>query len=135
MAKLRLNCILSVLIRILYVDNRIVLIAVALILETSAVASDMVDLRDPTIPLAGSAYSQNTSPQAENSAEGFRLQAVLMSGGVRYAVLDGQSFRVGQEYRGYIIRSVTRDSVVLATPDGSVRKTLWLFSNRVKNND
>ena len=50
-------------------------------------------------------------------------------------MLDGQSFRVGQEYRGYIIRSVTRDSVVLATPDGRVRKTLWLFSNRVKNND
>lgn len=135
MAKLRLNCILSALIRILYVDNRIVLIAVALILETTAVASDIVDLRDPTIPLAGSAYSQNASHQAENSAEGFRLQAVLMSGGVRYAVLDGQSFRAGQEYRGYIIRSVTRDSVVLATPDGRVHKTLWLFSNRIKNND
>jgi MSHA biogenesis protein MshK len=68
-------------------------------------------LPDPTRPPAALNARAAASGTAEPS--GPQLQSVLVSQGRRLAVIDGETYRVGQKVNGALLAAVGDDQVVL----------------------
>ncbi len=86
-------------------------------------------LRDPTRPLAATVRSSATpaaNPQPAAPVAMPELQLVLVGGGRRYAVIDGELLAEGESVRGLILLLIGNDAVVLKTPNGP--RTLPLSS-------
>lgn len=82
-------------------------------------------LQDPTAPLAGT--SRGAGPA---KAAGLpRLQSIILGNGPALAVLNGRSYRVGQQIDGYRLVSISADSVVLE--EGGKRQALTLFGSKI----
>ncbi|EOD55202.1 MSHA biogenesis protein MshK [Aeromonas molluscorum 848] len=79
-------------------------------------------LRDPTQPLDGLTGSAK-APQAAGLP---RLQSIMLGNGPARAVLDGQSYRVGDQVNGYRLAGIDADAVLL--DKGGKRLRLALFS-------
>ena len=83
-------------------------------------------LQDPTAPLAGS--STGASP---TKAAGLpRLQSIILGNGPALAVLNGQSYRIGQRVDGYQLVAIRADAVVLEK--AGKRQTLTLFGSKIR---
>lgn len=87
-------------------------------------------LRDPTEPppalrpaQAAGGAGQAGLPSA--APAGPRLQSVLLSPKRQLAVIDGQTLRVGQKYRGAVLASIKPTEVVLVR--GTAREILKLY--------
>lgn len=86
-------------------------------------------LRDPTEPppamrpAEGGAGDRAGAP-AELPA-GPRLQSVLLSSKRQLAVIDGQTVRVGEKFRGAVVASIKPTEVVLVR--GAAREILKLY--------
>lgn len=83
-------------------------------------------LQDPTAPLAGSGAAASPSKDAGLP----RLQSVILGSGPALAVLDGQSYRVGQQVNGFRLVGISADSVVLEK--AGKRQTLTLFGSKIR---
>lgn len=86
-------------------------------------------LRDPTRPLAATVRTSATpaaSPQPAAPVAVPELQLVLVGGGRRYAVIDGELLAEGESIRGLTLLQIVNDAVVLKTPNGP--RTLPLSS-------
>ena len=82
-------------------------------------------LQDPTTPLDGGAQAQGGQ-----SSQLPRLQALLL-GPVRHkAVLDGQSYSVGDQVGAYRLQSIQVNGVILER-DGQQHR-IPLYSSKVK---
>ena len=84
-------------------------------------------LEDPTRPPASlmQAASGSAVPAAPSAP---RLQSVLIArhdGGRHVAVIDGQTVRMGEQFKGAVLTSMTETEVVLQR--GSERQVLKLF--------
>lgn len=84
-------------------------------------------LRDPTEPPAAlrpaAAAEGATAPAPVESSP--QLQSVLISHKRRIAVIDGETVRVGQRYRGAVVASIAPTQVVLRR--GGAREVLRLY--------
>ncbi len=83
-------------------------------------------LQDPTAPLAGSGAVASPSKGAGLP----RLQSVILGNGPALAVLDGQSYRVGQRIDGFLLVGISADAVVLEK--AGKRQTLTLFGSKIR---
>jgi len=83
-------------------------------------------LQDPTMPLAGSGSAASVAKEAGLP----RLQSVILGSGPALAVLDGQSYRVGQQVNGFRLVGISADSVVLEK--AGKRQTLTLFGSKIR---
>ncbi|MCV3288639.1 MSHA biogenesis protein MshK [Aeromonas media] len=83
-------------------------------------------LQDPTAPLAGSGAAANPSKDAGLP----RLQSVILGNGPALAVLNGQSYRVGQRIDGFLLVGISADAVVLEK--AGKRQTLTLFGSKIR---
>lgn len=86
-------------------------------------------LRDPTRPLAAPVRATTAPAAAPRPAEPVavpELQLVLVGGGRRYAVIDGELLAEGEAIRGLTLLQIGNDAVVLKTPNGP--RTLPLSS-------
>lgn len=86
-------------------------------------------LRDPTRPLAATVRATATpaaTPQPAAPVVVPELQLVLVGGGRRYAVIDGELLAEGEAIRGLTLLQIVNDAVVLKTPNGP--RTLPLSS-------
>lgn len=85
-------------------------------------------LSDPTRPPAILAPAQAGAALSGSAPSGPQLQSVLISkrpGGRHVAVIDGQTVRLGQEFMGAVLTSMTENEVVLV--NGRERQVLRLF--------
>lgn len=97
---------------------RVIAVALA-VLAPGAFAQGLPDPTRPPATLynaAGSGGSARSGPQ---------LQSVLVSQGRRVAVIDGETYRVGDSYQGKRLVSVSDSEVVLA--QGRQRQVLKLY--------
>ncbi len=83
-------------------------------------------LQDPTTPLAGSVPAASATRDAGLP----RLQSVILGNGPALAVLNGQSYRVGQQVNGFRLVGISADSVVLEK--AGKRQTLTLFGSKIR---
>lgn len=83
-------------------------------------------LQDPTAPLAGSSAAASPSKGAGLP----RLQSVILGNGPALAVLNGQSYRVGQRIDGFLLVGISADAVVLEK--AGKRQTLTLFGSKIR---
>ncbi|MBP4034612.1 MSHA biogenesis protein MshK [Aeromonas sp. PrichA-15] len=83
-------------------------------------------LQDPTLPLVGSGSAASVAKEAGLP----RLQSVILGSGPALAVLDGQSYRVGQQVNGFRLVGISADSVVLEK--AGKRQTLTLFGSKIR---
>jgi MSHA biogenesis protein MshK len=79
-------------------------------------------LRDPTQPLDG--LAGNASPVQGAGLP--RLQSIMLGNGPARAVLDGQSYRIGDRVNGYRLVGIDADAVHL--DKGGKRLRLALFA-------
>lgn len=79
-------------------------------------------LPDPTRPPA---TLYNAPGSGGSAGAGPQLQSVLVSQGRRVAVIDGETYRVGDSYQGKRLVSVSDTEVVLA--QGKQRQVLKLY--------
>lgn len=84
-------------------------------------------LQDPTAPLAGMSEGAGASSPTAGLP---RLQSIILGNGPALAVLDGQSYRVGQQIGGYRLVAISADSVVLEK--GGKRQALTLFGSKIR---
>ncbi len=110
----------------LFATRLAVLPLLALALHTQAQG-----LSDPTRPppsiLAGRAVLSGQGPVAATPT-GPQLQSVLIArhpGGRHLAVIDGQTVKLGDTFRGAVVSRMTESEVVLVT--GNSRQVLKLF--------
>jgi MSHA biogenesis protein MshK len=90
-----------------------------------AVQARAQGLVDPTRP-PPEAMQQGGAPVAEASDAAPRLQSVLIGEhGRAVAVIDGQTVRRGQKYKGAVLVEVGKNKVVLQR--GAVRQVLTLY--------
>lgn len=87
-------------------------------------------LRDPTEPPPAMRPRVDAASAAEPGAapevlSGPRLQSVLLSSKRQLAVIDGQTVRVGQKYRGAVVAAIKPTEVVLVR--GTAREILKLY--------
>ncbi len=77
-------------------------------------------LRDPTRPLAVRTQRTAVSTATASAAPVVppALQMVLVGGGRRIAVIDGELLNIGDEIRGLKLLQIHDESVVLNTPQG-----------------
>jgi MSHA biogenesis protein MshK len=83
-------------------------------------------LLDPTAPLAG----MSTGATPDKGAGLPRLQSIILGNGPALAVLNGQSYRVGQLIEGYRLLSISADAVVLEK--AGKRQALTLFGSKIR---
>lgn len=82
-------------------------------------------LRDPTQPLEAPA-GQGEASQARGLP---RLQSIMLGNGPARAVLDGQSYRIGDSVNGYRLVGIDADAVLL--DKGGKRLRLALFAGGI----
>ena len=82
-------------------------------------------LPDPTRPPATLYNAPGASGTAKAGPQLPQLQSVLVSQGRRVAVIDGETYRVGDSYQGKRLVSVSATEVVLA--QGKRRQVLKLY--------
>ena len=92
------------------------LLAALLWVAASAGAASAQALRDPTLPPAQ--LTSAGAGDAATPAEAARpvLQSVLIGhlpGGRRVAVIDGQTVRIGEKFKGAVLASVSDNQAVL----------------------
>ena len=97
-----------------------------LMLPCSLAQAAVETLQDPTQPLTGSVQGQ-VAQHVETLPS---LQGLLLGRGPRQAILDGESYRVGQLVAGYRVADIRPDGVVLER--NGQRHTLPLYSSKVK---
>ena len=85
-------------------------------------------LQDPTEPLDG--MNSQAGATASQSAGLPTLQSVMLGNGPALAVLNGKSYRVGQQVEGYRLVAISADAVVLEK--GGKRQSLTLFASKVR---
>lgn len=85
-------------------------------------------LQDPTAPLAGMSASKGANPSATAGVP--RLQSIIIGNGPALAVINGQSYRVGQRIEGYQLVAISADAVVLEK--GGKRQSLTLFGSKIR---
>lgn len=103
------------------------LLAVLLSVAASTGAASAQALRDPTMPPAGLAPA-GAGPAASLDPALPVLQSVLIGrqpGGRRLAVIDGQTVRVGEKFKGAVLASVSDNQAVLLR--GSNKLVLRLY--------
>lgn len=71
-------------------------------------------LPDPTRPAVG----WNNATQAEAAPSGPQLQAIRSQGGVRSALIDGQSVRIGSKVADAVVTRIDEDRLWLRGPGG-----------------
>lgn len=59
-----------------------------------------------------------------------KLQSVVLGNGPALAVLNGKSYRVGQQVEGYRLVAISADAVVLEK--GGKRQSLTLFASKIR---
>ena len=104
-------------------SRRFAFLALAVALLSCGVQAQ--DLPDPTRPPA--VLTAPSGPDAAVAA-GPQLQSVLIApheGGRRIAVIDGQTLRLGDKYKGALLASMSDTEVVLV--QGKQRQVLKLF--------
>ncbi|RSZ60137.1 hypothetical protein HF313_15435 [Massilia atriviolacea] len=85
-------------------------------------------LKDPTRPPAR-LYTPPAESDAAPASKEPQLQSVLIArhaGGRHVAVIDGQTVRLGEQFRGARVAAMTQNEVVLV--DGKQRRVLRLFA-------
>lgn len=85
-------------------------------------------LQDPTAPLAEVAIGSGVSGQ--HSAGLPKLQSIVLGNGPALAVLNGRSYRVGQQVDGYTLVAISADAVVLEK--AGKRHTVTLFASKIR---
>jgi len=85
-------------------------------------------LQDPTAPLSGATSGARATGQREAGLP--RLQSIMLGNGPALAVLNGSSYRVGQQVDGYRVVAIGADAVVLEK--GGKRQSLTLFASKVR---
>ena len=85
-------------------------------------------LQDPTEPLDG--MNSRAGVSASQSAGLPTLQSVMLGNGPALAVLNGKSYRVGQQFDGYMLRAIKADAVVLEK--AGKRHTVLLFASKIR---
>jgi MSHA biogenesis protein MshK len=106
------------------VNARLLLCLATLALHGAAPAQA---LNDPTRPPA-SLYTPAVDPDAAPASKEPQLQSVLIArhaGGRHVAVIDGQTVRLGEQFRGARVARMTQHEVVLV--NGKERRVLRLF--------
>ena len=107
------------------VKRRLAVWCGAAVLFACVAAAQAQSLNDPTRPPA-SLLSPQTVPAANNAPQ---LQSVLIArhpGGRHVAVIDGQTLRLGDSYRGAVLERVSENEVVLRK--GAQRQVLKLYA-------
>lgn len=84
-------------------------------------------LQDPTAPLAGTSMATGSGSKTAGLP---RLQSIILGNGPALAVLNGQSYRIGQRIDGYQLVAISTDSVVLEK--GGKRQSLTLFGSKIR---
>ena len=97
-----------------------------LMLPCSLAQAAVGALQDPTQPLTGAVQGQ----VAQHVGRLPSLQGLLLGRGPRQAILDGESYRLGQIVAGYRVADIRPDGVVLER--NGQRHTLPLYSSKVK---
>ena len=103
------------------------MIAAAAAALVSAAASAQ-PLQDPTRPPASLLAARKGAPIAPVAIEGPRLQSILIAptaGGRHVAVIDGQTVRPGENFKGARVEHMTATEVVLSK--NGRRQILKLF--------
>lgn len=85
-------------------------------------------LQDPTAPLVE--MSQGSSTTGESRAGLPKLQSVVLGNGPALAVLNGKSYRVGQQVDGYTLVAIHSDTVVLEK--AGKRHAVSLFASKIR---
>ena len=93
-----------------------------------AQAGQVEVLQDPTAPLSGT--TSGASATGQNSAGLPKLQSIMLGNGPALAVLNGSSYRVGQQVEGYRVVAISADAVVLEK--GGKRQSLTLFASKIR---
>ncbi|NHZ80350.1 hypothetical protein F2P44_13865 [Massilia sp. CCM 8695] len=108
---------------------RLLLCAAALALQTlAAVAQPLADPTRPPPRYYAPAGDPATVPAAAQAQALPQLQSVLIArhpGGRHVAVIDGQTVRLGDQFKGARVAQMTQTEVVLV--DGKSRRVLRLY--------
>ncbi len=84
-------------------------------------------LQDPTAPLAGTGMATGPGSKVAGLP---KLQSIILGNGPALAVLNGQSYRIGQRVDGYQLVAISADSVVLEK--AGKRQSLTLFGSKIR---
>mgnify|MGYP006316711319 CR=1 FL=1 len=90
-------------------------------------------LQDPTRPPASLMASTKGAAAAPVLMEGPRLQSILIAptaGGRHVAIIDGQTVRPGENFKGWRVEHMTQAEVVLSK--GGKKQVLKLFPQPVQ---
>lgn len=104
--------------------SRILLVAAGTLLASAAVAQV---LKDPTRPPASLLGAAKGAPGTA-APQGPHLQSILIArtpGGRHVAVIDGETVRLGDSFRGARVERMTQTEVVLSK--GGKKQVLKLF--------
>ena len=93
-----------------------------------AQAGQVEVLQDPTAPLSGT--TSGASATGQNSAGLPKLQSIMLGNGPALAVLNGKSYRVGQQVDGYKLVAINADAVVLE--QAGTRHSVALFASKIR---
>ena len=107
------------------VSARLLLCAVAAAAHLGAAAQALQDPTRPPARLYTPAADAWAAPQSKEP----QLQSVLIArhpGGRHVAVIDGQTVRLGEQFRGARVTQMTQNEVVLV--NGRERRVLRLFA-------
>ncbi|WP_033135035.1 SctD/MshK family protein [Aeromonas finlandensis] len=85
-------------------------------------------LQDPTAPLAGVVTGSSVTSQSGSGLP--KLQSIMLGNGPALAVLNGKSYRVGQQVDGYTLLSINADAVVLEK--AGKRHAVTLFASKIR---
>ena len=95
--------------------------------------SSTLGLQDPTKPLTQPTVVQAESGEvATPSVASFHLQAIF-SGGHDSAIIDGQSYRVGDKVQNYRLVRIQPSQVVLQGPNAPLTLTLFPSLSTLSN--
>jgi MSHA biogenesis protein MshK len=90
-------------------------------------------LQDPTRPPASLMANAKGAAGGSVAVEGPRLQSILIArtpGGRHVAVIDGQTVRPGENFKGWRVEHMTQTEVVLSK--GGKKQVLKLFPQPVQ---
>ncbi|WP_054267817.1 hypothetical protein [Massilia antarctica] len=110
------------------VNARLLLCAAALALQGAAVAQPLADPTRPPARFYTPAGDPAAAPPPPMANAAPQLQSVLIArhpGGRHVAVIDGQTVRLGDQFKGARVAQMTQTEVVLV--DGKSRRVLRLY--------
>ena len=87
-------------------------------------------LPDPTKPSPNKSIFNNGEDSSSLTPKEFKLTAIINNSQSKQAIINGESFTLGQQVQGYKVIFISQNHVLLDSADG--QQTLYVNNNNIK---